>query len=400
MQITERSRLALLTLASVAVAACSADRVVSNAPLSAPIPSASRSDASGDDDRSERATGAVYTETNGATGNVVLAFHRAADGSLTSLGGVSTGGLGIGGTTDPLQSQYALVVRADHRMLFAVNAGSNDISSFRVAGDGSLTLVDRVRSGGVMPVSLASRGNLLVALNTTSNTIQGFRTTDSGKLLSIVGATASLLPGAAGASSIKFSADGRHLVVTERISNRVEILSVNENGRFGAPVATTSSGAVPFAVDNGFDGSVLVAEAGGAAPAGAVSSYRMTENGALRTVTASLSTQNNATCWLVATADGRFAYAINSASSNVSALSVGSGGRLALLSAGGVTASTGAGSAPLDPALAAGDRFLYVLEAGRGAIQGFRVTDSHGLVVQGSVSTGAPSSGQQGLAAF
>ncbi len=38
------------------------------------------------------AAGGVYTMTNGASANSVLAFQRAADGSLTSLGGVPTGG--------------------------------------------------------------------------------------------------------------------------------------------------------------------------------------------------------------------------------------------------------------------------------------------------------------------
>jgi 6-phosphogluconolactonase (cycloisomerase 2 family) len=218
--------------------------------------------------------------------------------------------------------------------------------------------------------------------------------------LPISDASASLLPGASGASSIKFSADGEHLVVTERNSNRLETFAVGENGRLGTPVATTSSGAVPFAVDNGFDGSILVAEAGGADPNGAVSSYQLAERGALRTVTSSLSTQNLATCWLIVNPEGRFAYAINAASGTVTGLSVGSEGRLALLNVDGVTASTGAGSTPLDPAFAGGDQFLYVLKAGTGTVQGFRVTDDHGLVAESEASVGAPRSGQQGLAAF
>ena len=41
------------------------------------------------------ATGAVFTETNAVAGNSVVAFSRAADGSLTYAGTFSTGGNGI-----------------------------------------------------------------------------------------------------------------------------------------------------------------------------------------------------------------------------------------------------------------------------------------------------------------
>jgi 6-phosphogluconolactonase (cycloisomerase 2 family) len=399
MQIVHRSRLVLVGLASMGLAACSTDNTATGPRLGASPLSASRERA-GNDNSSESTTGAVYVATNAAAGNAILAFHRSADGSLTSLNPVATGGLGSGGTADPLQSQYSLVLRADHRVLYAVNAGSNDVSSFRVADDGSLTIADRVPSGGIRPVSLTSRGSLLYALNTTSNTVQGFRATPSGQLLPISAASASLLPGASGASSIKFSFDGEHLVVTERNSNRLETFAIGENGRLGTPVATASSGAAPFAVDNGFDGSVLVAESNGAAPNGAVSSYQLATTGALRTVTGSLSTQNAATCWLIATADGRFAYAIDAASSAITGLSVGAEGRLALLNPDGVTASTGAGATPIDPAFAGGDRFLFVLKAGTSTVQGFRVIENHALLAQSEVSVGAPLSGQQGLAAF
>ncbi len=40
--------------------------------------------------------GAVYTQTNAAAGNAVLAFDRASDGSLTPAGSYPTGDLGTG----------------------------------------------------------------------------------------------------------------------------------------------------------------------------------------------------------------------------------------------------------------------------------------------------------------
>jgi hypothetical protein len=51
--------------------------------------------------------GAVYTSSNAAAGNSIIAFSRAADGSLTPLASYPTGGRGVGGAVDPLASQYA-----------------------------------------------------------------------------------------------------------------------------------------------------------------------------------------------------------------------------------------------------------------------------------------------------
>src|SRR5947208_6490613 len=53
--------------------------------------------------------GAVYTETNAASGNAVLRYIRSADGTLSPGGTFSTGGLGSGAG---LGSQGALVESA------------------------------------------------------------------------------------------------------------------------------------------------------------------------------------------------------------------------------------------------------------------------------------------------
>src|SRR5215208_2135670 len=81
--------------------------------------------------------GAVWTLSNAATGNAVLAFDRAADGTLSPQGSYSTGGRGTGAL---LGSQGALVVSDDGRRIFAVNAGSNTVAELAVRPTG-LTLV-------------------------------------------------------------------------------------------------------------------------------------------------------------------------------------------------------------------------------------------------------------------
>ena len=83
----------------------------------------------------------MYALTNAPTGNAVMVWDRADDGSLTPAGSYATGGLGSGAG---LGSQGAIVLSKDNRWLFAVNAGSNDISSFQV-DDHGLKLVEQGR---------------------------------------------------------------------------------------------------------------------------------------------------------------------------------------------------------------------------------------------------------------
>lgn len=346
------------------------------------------------------AGGAVYTSTNGATANAILAFSRAEDGALTAIGSFPTGGRGTGGAVDPLASQYAVILSGDHRLLFTVNAGTNDVTSFRVGGDGGITLADRQSAGGTLPVSLASRDGLLYVLNAGDNTVTGIRVNPEGKLIPIPQGTRSLAAGAAGASTIHFSADGRSVIVTERVANRLETLAVEPNGRLGAPVVTASSGAVPFGFDVTDGGVAVVSEAGGTqatAPNSAVSSYTAGGSGGLSLVTGSLDTGGKASCWVILTADGT-AFVANAGSDAISSVRVNGNGSLSLIDASAGT--TPAGAAPIDIDLSTGDRFLYALEAGSGNIGVFEV-DGADLTPGTAVPTGAGgASGLQGIAAY
>src|SRR5436190_4108484 len=68
---------------------------------------------------------AVFTITNAAAGNGVVSFARNADGTLTYVSTVPTGGTGTGAN---LGSQGAVALTENGRRLFVVNAGSNSIS--------------------------------------------------------------------------------------------------------------------------------------------------------------------------------------------------------------------------------------------------------------------------------
>jgi len=68
--------------------------------------------------------GAVFTLTNSPAGNRVLVWERATNGSLLATGAVPTGGTGTGAG---LGSQGALTLSNNHRWLYAVNPGSDEI---------------------------------------------------------------------------------------------------------------------------------------------------------------------------------------------------------------------------------------------------------------------------------
>ena len=99
----------------------------------------------------EETSGSVYVMTNQPTGNKVIEYHRASNGSLRQNSIVSTGGLGGTGngvgTLDPLGSQNSLVLSGDGARLLAVNAGSNELSVL-AAGSGGLKLLSKAPSGG------------------------------------------------------------------------------------------------------------------------------------------------------------------------------------------------------------------------------------------------------------
>src|SRR5215210_5379782 len=77
----------------------------------------------------------VFVQTNELDGNRIVAFERRDDGRLTRDGTYDTGGLGgiaaPGTESDRLASQGSLVYDREHRVLLAVNAGSDSVSVFR-----------------------------------------------------------------------------------------------------------------------------------------------------------------------------------------------------------------------------------------------------------------------------
>ena len=338
--------------------------------------------------------GAVFITTNSATGNAVVAFRRGADGELSPLGTFSTGGAGIGGTADPLASQFALTLSNDHKLLFVVNAGSNDVSVFRVGRDG-LELVERQASGGTRPVSVAAAEHELYVLNAGSNTIGIFSVARDGQLAPL--GLRALSSGAAGAAAIRLSRNGHLLAVTERVSNTIDGFVVDRDGLLGAPTTTASTGAGPFGFDYTPRGALIVSDAGSAA----ATSYAQIRTGAVTLLDGPVSTAGQAApCWLIVDNAGRFAYTANAGGSSISGFAIAPDGALTLITPDGRTGDLGYGAQPLDLDLSRDSRFLYVLENGTGKIGAFAV-NGDGTLAALADTPGLPAqSGIMGLVAY
>ena len=332
----------------------------------------------------------VYTMSNGTDGNAVLAFRQHGD-TLVPAGSFPTGGKGSGGG---LGNQGALAFSGDGDALLVVNPGSNDISVFEINGR-SLKLVDRVSSGGTSPISIATHEDYVYVLNAGgAGNIAGFELTQHNKLKSIAGSNQPLSGANTAPAQISFNLSGDTLVVTEKATNIIDTYAVDEDGVASAPVSQRSNGQTPFGFAFTPRGVLVVSEAFGGAPnASAVSSYLL-RDGQLNVRSGSIGTTQSAACWIVITKNGKFAYASNTGSNNISSYRVGSAGRLTLQEA--VATPTGAG--PIDMALNKNSRFLYVLNAGSDSLEVFRVNRWNGRLTQGTGVSGLPN-GANGLIA-
>src|SRR6266508_3461551 len=347
--------------------------------------------------------GGVYVLTN-QVDNTVAVFRRTADGMLTPAGEFPTGGAGdpvpqgTDPATDPLASQGALILDRGHQFLFAVNAGSNQISVLRISQAG-LDLIDVVDSGGVRPISLALHENLLYVLNEggTPN-ITGFTVGTDGTLTPLAGSTQPLIGDtAADPAQVSFNPDGTLLVVTEKAGNRIDTYTIDENGLPSAPIDNASNGMTPFGFAFSNPGFLVVSEAFGGTPsASAASSYSAGDDGVLSVISGSVPNSQTASCWVVITNNGHLAFVSNTGSGTISSYNLTSNdGTLTLVNS--VAGDTGANSAPIDVALNVSSHFLYVLAGGLQSVISFRVEHDGSLTLidtDGGLPLGA-----QGIAA-
>ena len=346
--------------------------------------------------------GAVYVLTNQVQ-NAVAVFSRTTDGHLTAAGQFPTGGAGDpvaippDPPTDPLASEGALVFGPGNQFLFAVNAGSNEISVLSVRRT-ELALVDVINSGGVRPISLTVHENLLYVLNEggTPN-ITGFTVGDDGTLTPLPGSTRPLIGGmGADPAEVSFNNDGTLLVVTEKLGNRLDTYTVDQNGLPSTPINNASNGMTPFGFSFNNEDFLIVSEAFGGAPnQAAASSYSSDPTGVLSVITGSLHNNQTASCWVVIPNNLMRAIVSNTGSGTISTYNINGSGMLTLGNA--VAANLGPNSAPRDMALSVNGQILFVQSEGGQSVAVFHL-ENNGALTPVDTAGGLPC-GAQGIAA-
>jgi 6-phosphogluconolactonase len=340
---------------------------------------------------------AAFTMTNNATHNSVVAYRIGVGGALIPAGSFRTGGQGTGSS---LADQGSLALTADHRWLLAVDAGSNQISVFRVSPPGPYTPIlgfsDRVWSGGVLPVSLAIHGSFVYVLNdgnsTVAGSIVGFYLTSTGWLLPLPGSHRPLsTSGATGAAQISFNPSGTVLAVTEKATSLIDTYTVGPRGYASKPVTTASNGSTPYGFAFTPTGHLVVSDAG----PGALSSYAVSGSGAVSVVSGTVLDNQSAPCWVVVAEAGRFAYTSNAHSNSLSTYQVTSNGTIVLQTSIGATTGTG----PTDLAVTTSSgKYLLVYDSGAGEIDEFSLGSGGALAKVASVYGLAATA--EGLVAF
>ena len=370
--------------------------------------------------------GAVFVGTNhnntsdpSQPSNQVAVYRRAANGTLSLVGYVNTGGQGSGPgqrfAGDGLGSAHSVELSQDRRFLFVTNAGSNNVSVFRVNQNG-LTLTDLEPTGDGspghrFPNSVTQNGSLVYVLNSADGgSITGFRLSNQGTLSPIAGSTRALAanqdrfaPDALkNPTQVSFTPGGRQIVVTIKDGppagalpgpgndptgpGRVLVFSV---GRDGLPSTTFTQTNLdnrgPFGFSFDQRGNLLTSLfVGGPNGTAAAGSFRINGNGSLTGVTPVVPNTQLDTCWLEN--NGRYAYGSNYGSGTISSYRIGNDGSLTLLQAiAGTTEHPGneQGTTPLDLGVSPNGQFLYNVLPGSGKIAGWRINSNGSLTKLG-----------------
>jgi len=349
--------------------------------------------------------GAVFAMTNETAGNRIVAYRRALEGTLTRVHSVRTRGLGQGVDTD---TQGPLRLSKDHRFLYAVNPGSDEVSVFAVDGT-RLRFLQKVYAGD-QPLALTLHGSLMYVLNgsVAGNGIRGFRVAADGTLTAIPNSFRDLSSRIAVPGALEFSPDGRIILVTHKTTNVllspqnvIDGFTIGLDGLASLqPIANASAGIRPFSLAYRNDGKLIVVESFNALDnRSAASSYQTYQDARTSVISTSVPNGQTDVCWVVVTKDQGYAFTANFGSGTISSYRFDPSGALTLVN--GRAAFLGAMSQPVDLAQSDDGLFLYLLLRGTGAVAALRIGAVGTLTLLGIVAGGLPvADGVSGLAAY
>jgi 6-phosphogluconolactonase (cycloisomerase 2 family) len=311
-----------------------------------------------------------------------------------------------------LDTQGEVVTKG--RLVFAVNAGSDSITSFREKRNGRLKRVDVESSRGDFPNSITVHGRVLYVLNSHSDSIAGFRFSKSGEIKRIVNSVRNLAQVQSNQTlsprQIGFDRTGNVLAVTRLspLPGSIDTFVLNAKHRPGQAVANAPSAPLPFGF--AFDRyNNLVMSQVTAPPElamnGTTATYDLNTQTGQLTPIETLSSDGVAPCWVVITRDGRYAFVVNTGggapAATVARYGLTPAGDLTLLGLTGENNANGDEFARTDEVLSRNGRYLFVLKPGimaaNSQIDIYRQGGGN-LTLVGSTPANGPA-GMSGLAA-
>lgn len=338
----------------------------------------------------EKDKGFVYILSNESSQNKVLVYQQQENGQLQYKTAVNTGGKG---NDMGLGSQGAVVISQSKKWLYAVNAGDNTISSFKVSSEGGLTPHQTIASGGATPLSLDVYGQLLYVVNGGGN-ICGFKIDDNGDLSKLAGSDKPLSMPMAGPAQISFKPGGKVLVVTEKATNSISTYLLDGMGVTGNAHTQDAEAETPFGFAFAFHDKLIVTDAFGGRPGESqITSYTVGYDGNVNLVSR-LPIFQAAACWIVLSKSQEYGLITNTGSNSISAIRIRPSGELVLLDS--VAAKTG--NSPIDICISANEKYVYALSQMSRAISQYKIEGNGKLKSIGELTGLTPAA--SGMAVF
>ena len=171
-------RKSLLSFTPITVASCvvAATVVFATVGLAQTPTTPTKSVTSKEMSTSSHGGGHLYIQTN-ETRNAIIHYHRPANGTITEVERIPTGGAGSGvfrpiyeaNGPNAFEGAGSVILTSDRRFLFTTNGGDNSVSSFSVGKDGRLKLLDVKPTGN--PVKGKSGTAKSLAYSTSKGTL-------------------------------------------------------------------------------------------------------------------------------------------------------------------------------------------------------------------------------------
>lgn len=318
----------------------------------------------------------VYAESNSTAGNSILAFENDGTGALHFLGSTPAGGIGVYDSSfalGPFDSDQNLLVSRDRALLFAVNSGSNSVAVFHIDGSGGLAPVggSPFASGGIDPVSIGLRGDILTVVNKDGDPQQNgnlalpnyttFRVDSDGALDAINNSTVSVAYGSS-PSQAAIAAVGPFVFGADFLGGLLQSFMLDESGHLQANppqavpdsvFAGTAAPHLPLGLRAHPTEAILYVDL---VTVSQVAVYRYDQDGRLQFVK-TVADPGAGPCWAIVNHLGTRLYAINTGDTSVAVYDITQPLNPKVIQHFAMTLTTGnAFSAILDDS----DQFIYV----------------------------------------